>query len=116
VLQKSITKRNVARLNGGILFAGNSSTGLIGIEGVRGQVSTGNGSLVRDFTEKLKLGIEVFGAVSNDFNLSRGQLEAQIGGSYSLRDDFAFTFGVLGGRYPASPRVGIHVGFAYDFE
>ena len=116
VLQKSISKRTVARFNGGVLFAGNSSTGLIGIEGVRGQVFTGNGSLVRDFTEKLKLGVEVFGGVSNDFNLSRGQLEAQIGGSYSVRDDFAFTFGVLGGRFPASPKVGVHVGFAYDFE
>ena len=116
VLQKSLTNRTVARLNGGILFAGNSSIGLIGVEARRGQVFTGNGSLVRDFNEKLKLGIEVFGGVTNDFNLSRGQLEAQIGGSYSLRDDFAFTFGVLGGRFPASPRVGVHVGLAYDFE
>lgn len=116
VLQKSITKRTVARLNGGVLFAGNSSTGLIGIEAVRGQVFTCNGSLVRDFSDKLKLGIEVFGGITNDFKLSRGQLEAQIGGSYSLRDDFAFTFGVLGGRFPASPRVGIQVGLAYDFE
>jgi len=116
VLQKSLTKRTVARVNGGILFAGNSSTGLIGIEGVRGQVFTGNASLVRDFSDRLKLGIEVFGGVTNDFNLSRGQLEAQFGGSYSVRDNFAFTFGVLGGRFPASPRMGVHVGLAYDFE
>ena len=47
VLQKSLTKRTTARLNGGVLFAGNSSTGLIGIETTRGQVFTGNGSLVR---------------------------------------------------------------------
>ena len=116
VVQKSITKRTVARLNGGVVFAGNSSAGLIGIEAVRGQVFTGNASLVRDFSEKLKLGIEVFGGVTNEFNLSRGRLQAQIGGSYSLRDDFAFTFGVLGGHFPASPRAGIHVGLAYDFE
>lgn len=73
-------------------------------------------SLVRDFNEKLKLGIEVFGGVTSDFNLSRGQLEAQIGGSYAVRDDVAFTFGVLAGRFPASPRFGVHVGFAYDFK
>ena len=115
VLQKSLTKRTVGRLNGGILFAGNSSTGLIGIHANRGQVFTGNGSLVRDFTPKLKLGVELFGGVTNNFNLSRGQLEAQIGGSYALREDFAFTFGVLGGRFPASPRVGVHGGFDYDF-
>lgn len=116
VLQKSFTKRTVGRLNGGILFAGNSSTGLIGINAVRGQVFTGNGSLVRDFTDKLRLGVELFGGVTNNFNLSRGQLVTQVGGSYSLRDDFAFTFGVLGGRFPASPRVGFQVGFAYDFD
>jgi hypothetical protein len=116
VLQKSLTRRTVARVNGGILFAGNSSTGLLGIEATRGQVFTGNGSLVRDFTDKLKLGVEVFGGVTNDFNLSRGQLEAQIGGSYAIRDDFAFNFGLLGGRFPASPRVGFHLGLAYDFK
>ncbi len=27
-----------------------------------------------------------------------------------------FTFGALAGRFPASPRVGSHVGFAYDFK
>jgi hypothetical protein len=47
------------------------------------------------------------GGVTNNFNLSSGQLEAQIGGSYALRDNVAFTFGVLGGRFPASPHLGI---------
>ena len=70
VLQKSLTKPALGGLNGGILFAGNSSSGLIGIEAVRGQVFTGNGSLMRDFSDKLKLGIEVFGGVTDDFNLS----------------------------------------------
>ena len=115
VLQKSLTKRTTGRLNGGVLFTGNSSTGLIGIRGARGQVFTANGSLVRDFTPKLKLGVELFGGVTNNFNLSRGQLEGQIGGSYAVHENFALTFGVLGGRFPASPRVGIHIGFAYDF-
>jgi len=116
VLQKSLTKRTVGRLNGGVLFAGNSSIGLIGIQTARGQVFTGNGSLVRDFTPRLKLGVEVFGGVANNFDLSRGQLETQVGGSYALRDNFAFTFGVLAGRFPASPRAGVHIGFAYDFK
>jgi len=116
VLQKSFTKRTVGRLNGGILFAGNSATGLIGIHAARGQVFTGNGSLVRDFTPKLKLGIELFGGVTNNFNFSRGQLEGQIGGSYSVSDDFVLTFGLLGGRFPASPHLGFHVGLAYDFK
>jgi len=116
VLQKSLTKRTTARLNGGILFAGNSSTGLIGINSTRGQVFTANGSLVRNFTPRLRLGAELFGGVTNNFNLSRGQLEAQIGGGYAFTRKFEFTFGVVGGRFPASPRTGVQVGFAYDFE
>jgi len=103
-------------LNGGILFAGNSSTGLIGINSTRGQVFTANGSLVRNFTPRLRLGAELFGGVTNNFNLSRGQLEAQIGGGYAFTRKFEFTFGVVGGRFPASPRTGVQVGFAYDFE
>lgn len=31
-------------------------------------------SLVRQFTPRLRLGAEVFGGVTNNFNLSRGQL------------------------------------------
>jgi hypothetical protein len=116
VLQKSLTKRTKARLNGGILFTGNSATGLIGIHSVRGQVYTGNASLVRDFTPKLRLGVEVFGGVTSNFKLSRGQLEGQVGGRYAVRENLAFTFGILGGRFAASPRAGFHLGLAFDFK
>ena len=116
VLQKSFTKRTAGRLNGGILFAGNSSTGLIGIETSRGQVFTGNGSLVRNFTPRLRLGAELFGGVTSNFNLSRGQLEGQVGGGYAVKDNLELTFGVLAGRFVASPRVGFQVGLAYDFK
>ena len=116
VLQKSLTKRTVGRLNGGVLFAGNNSTGLIGIETTRGQVYTANGSLVRNFTPRLQLGAELFGGVTNNFNLSRGQLEAQFGGGYAFTERFEFTFGVVAGHFPASPRAGVQVGFAYDFK
>ncbi|HEY0761351.1 MAG TPA: transporter [Pyrinomonadaceae bacterium] len=115
VLQKSFTKRTTGRLNGGILFAGNESTGLVGIQSARGQVFTGNGSLVRNFTPRLRLGAELFGAVTSNFALSRGQLEGQIGGGYTVSNSLEITFGVLGGRYSASPRFGAQVGFAYDF-
>jgi len=116
VLQKSLTRRTTARLNGGVLLAGNDSTGLIGIEQTRGQVFTANASLVRNFTPRLRLGAELFGGVTNNFNLSRGQLEAQFGGGYAFAERCEFTFGVLAGRFPASPRVGVQVGFAYDFK
>lgn len=116
LLQKSFTKRTTGRLNGGIVFAGNSSTGLEGIRSTRGQVFTGNGSLVRYFTPRLRLGAELFGGVTNNFDLSRGQLEAQVGGGYMLTQRLEFTFGVLAGHFPASPRAGVQVGFAYDFK
>jgi hypothetical protein len=115
VLQKSFTKRTTGRLNGGILFSGNESTGLVGIQTARGQVFTGNGSLVRNFTPRLRLGAELFGAVTSNFALSRGQFEGQIGGGYTVKDNLEITFGVLSGRYSASPRFGVQLGFAYDF-
>jgi hypothetical protein len=116
VAQKSLTKRTKARLNGGILFVGNGSTGLVGIRTRRGGVLTANASLVRDFTPRLRLGAEIFGAASNNFNIDQRQLVGQVGGGYMLSEKLEITFGVLGGRYPGSPRVGFQVGFAYDFR
>lgn len=116
VLQKSLTKRTTGRLNGGVVFAGNGSTGLTGIRAARGQVFTGNGSLVRNFTPRLRLGAELFGAVTNSFDLSRGQLVGQIGGGYAVAENLELTFGLLAGRFPASPRAAVLVGFAYDFK
>jgi hypothetical protein len=115
VIQKSLTKRTKGRLNGGVLFSGNNSTGLIGIQTQRGQVYTGNGSIVRDISPRLQLGVEVFGAVTNSFALDRGQLTSQFGGDYALTKKLTLSFGVLAGKFAASPRVGGQVGFAYDF-
>jgi hypothetical protein len=116
VLQKSFTKQTTARINAGILFAGDSASGLLGIHSSRGQVFTGNGSLVRNFTPRLRLGAELFGAVTNNFDLTRGQLVGQVGGGYLLTEKLELTFGALGGRFVASPRLGVQVGFTYDFE
>ena len=71
---------------------------------------------MRNFTPRLRLGAELFGAVANNFDLSRRQLVGQIGGGYALAENLEVTFGVLGGRFPASPHVGLQVGFAYDFK
>jgi len=115
IAQKSLTSKTKARFNGGVIFSGNNSTGLIGIETERGRVFTGNASLVRDFSDKWKIGAEVFGAVTNNFKLNRGQLTAQIGGSYAWNKKLTLTLGVLGGRFASSPRAGVSVGMAYDF-
>lgn len=115
VVQKSLTRKTTGRLNGGILFSGNSSTGLLGIRAERGHIYTGNGSLVRDFSERLKLGVEVFGAVTGNLKLDRGQFTTQVGGDYVLTKKLTLSFGLLGGRFSASPRAGVLLGLSYDF-
>jgi hypothetical protein len=114
IAQKSLTTRTTARVNGGILFSGNSSTGLIGIRTERGQVFTGNLSLTRQFSARWSLGAEVFGAVTNNFKLDRGQLTGQLGAQYSLTKKVTLTFGLLGGSFTASPRAGLQLGFSYN--
>ena len=116
VAQESFTKKVTGRLNGGVLFAGDTSTGLIGIHSTRGQIFTAAGSLTKDLTPKLRLGAEIFGAVTNKFKLSKGQLEGQIGGNYTLSEQLSLAFGILAGHFVASPRVGVLMGFAYDFK
>ncbi len=114
ILQKSVTKKTKLRLNGGILFAGNTTTGEIGIR-QRGRVFVGGVSLVRQFTKKLDLGVEVTGAVANSLSLTHGQLQFMAGGNYQVTRKMSFDFGVLGGKFAASPRAGLQLGLSIDF-
>lgn len=113
ILQKSLTRKTKLRVNGGILFSGNETTGVVGIK-ARGTVFTSGGSLVRKFTPKLQLGIELTGAVESNFQLGKGQLQTLVGGNYQLRNNLSFDFGVVGGKYAASPRAGIQLGISID--
>ena len=114
ILQKTITSKTTFRLNGGILFAGNKQSGVLGIK-TRGRVFTGSGSLVKQVTKKLDLGLELSGAVTSNFNLSKGQLEGLIGGNFALTKKITFDFAVVGGRFAASPRAGVLLGISVDF-
>jgi hypothetical protein len=114
ILQKSLTKKTMLRLNSGILFSGNTTTGEIGIKS-RGKVFVGGLSLVRQITPKLDLGAELTGAVTSSVKLSRGQLQTQIGGNYQFRKNASFDFGIIGGKFAASPRVGVQVGISIDW-
>jgi hypothetical protein len=113
--QQALGGRTRLTSNLGILFAGNTSTGVIGIQTRRGRVYTGGVSILRDFTPRLTLGVEVYGGYASDPGLARSQLQAMLGGAYAIRKDFGFTFGLLGGEYAASPRIGGQVGFSVDF-
>ena len=114
IVQKSLTKRTTLRVNGGVFFSGNTLSGAIGIK-TRGTVFTGGVSLVRQFTERLGLGAEVSGAVAKEFELGKGQLQLQIGANYELKKGFTFDFGIISGRYSASPRLGLQLGVSIDF-
>ena len=114
IVQKSLTDRTTLRFNAGLLFSGNQTTGVIGIK-ARGAVFTYGTSVVRAFTPKLKLGAEITGAYSREVDLGKGQLQALIGGNYILKEGLSFDFGVVSGRYDASPRFGVQVGISMDF-
>ena len=114
ILQKSVNKNTKLRLNGGILFSGNETTGVVGIK-TRGTVFTGGGSLVKQFSSKLQLGMELTGAVTKDFQLGKGQLQTLLGGNYQFKKSASFDFGIVGGKYAASPRAGVQLGISLDF-
>lgn len=114
VLQKSLTKKTKLRANGGILFSGNNTTGAVGIK-TRGLVMTGGSSLVKQFTPKLSLGFEFTGAISRSLDLGKAQMQFQAGGNYQLVEKISFDFGVVAGKFAASPRVGVQLGISADF-
>ncbi len=114
ILQKSLGQKTKVRLNGGILFSGNETTGVIGLKS-RGTVFTSGGSLVRQFTKKLQLGAELAGAVSKSLDLGKSQLQVLVGGNYQVSQKVSFDFAFLSGKHVASPRAGVQLGISVDF-
>jgi hypothetical protein len=114
IAQEPITAKTRVNMNLGLLFAGNTSTGVVGIQTTRGQVYTGGISLLHDFNPRLTLGGEAYGGIADNSGLARSQLQGLVGGQFSLRNGFGLTFALLGGKYAASPRIGGQIGFAMD--
>ena len=114
VLQKTLARDIVLHLNGGYLFTGNTSTGVVGITTARGHVATIGGSLVKKVSEAVTLGVDVTGAATRNADLNRAQLQAMLGGNYALRGDFTLDLGLIVGRFEASPRIGVLIGFSWD--
>jgi hypothetical protein len=115
IAQEPVTDKTRVNANLGVLFAGNSSTGVVGIQTRRGQVYTGGISLLHDLTPRLTIGGEVYGGIASTSGLGRSQLQGLVGGTYVIRNGFSIAFAMLGGKYEASPRIGGQVGFAIDF-
>ena len=114
ILQKSLSKETRLRLNGGILFSGNTTTGVIGIKS-RGVVFTGGASLVKQFTPRVDLGVEVTSALTKNLQLGKGELQTLLGGNYQFRRNVSFDFGIVVGKYAASPRAGVQLGISVDW-
>ena len=114
IAQKPFSSATRLNMNVGFLFAGNTSTGAVGIETTRGHVVAGGASLLHDFTPRLTLGVEVYGAIADNDQLGRKQLQGLIGAEYTLREGFGVAFAILGGKYEASPRIGGQIGFQVD--
>ena len=114
VLEKTVTKSVTFRLNGGILFSGSETTGAEGFR-TRGTVYTGGGSLVKQFTPKLLLGVELTGASNGNFDLGAALIQTTIGGNYQIRKNATLDFGLVAGKHEASPRFGALLGISIDF-
>jgi hypothetical protein len=115
VAQEPLGGKTRLTANFGYLFAGNTSTGVIGVQTTRGHVYTGGLSLLHDFTPNLTLGAEGYGGIGDTKGLGKDQLQFLTGGSYQLRDGFSVTFAILGGKFEASPQIGGQFGIAVDF-
>jgi hypothetical protein len=114
VVQKSLPWDCIARLNGGYLFHGNTSTGTVGITTARGHVATMGGSLARKVSETVTLGVDVSAAATRNAALEREQFQVMLGGTYAVGRGFGIAAGVIAGHYTASPRFGLQVGFSWD--
>jgi len=115
IAQQPLSDKTRINVNVGFLFAGNTSTGVLGIQTTRGHVYPGGLSLLHDFTPRLTLGGEIYGGFADNKGLGRSQLQGMLGGQYTIRNGFTFDFGLLGGKYAASPRIGGQIGFSLDF-
>lgn len=114
VLEKAISDATTLRVNGGYLFAGNTSTGVVGITTARGHVATMSGSVTRAVSTRVSLGAEVAAAATTKKELERAQLQALFGLIYQPRQLFTVTAGLVAGHFSASPRAGLQVGFSVD--
>ena len=115
IAQEPLSDKTRLNANFGFLFAGNTSTGVLGIQTTRGHVYTGGLSLVHDFNQRISLGTEVYGAAADNKGLGKDQIQGLAGGWYQLTQRMAVTFALLGGSHIASPRIGGQVGFEIDF-
>jgi hypothetical protein len=109
ILQKTFSGTQM-HLNAGIQFAGNTATGAVGIH-TPGRILIGGLSAARDFSQRLRLGLDLNGAEIHDGGVVEKQLQLTVGGNYALFREGTLDFAVVTGWYNA-PRFGLILGFS----
>jgi hypothetical protein len=114
VVQKTVGSGLVVRGNGGYLFTGNTSTGVVGITQARGHVATMSASIAKSLSRVLTLGAECAAAVTDAVVTDHAQFQVELGANYALGDGLALAAGFIVGHSAASPRIGVQVGVSFD--
>ncbi|HKF44349.1 MAG TPA: transporter [Thermoanaerobaculia bacterium] len=107
IFQKTFSGTQL-HFNAGIQFTGNTATGAVGIH-TPGRIVIGGLSAARDFSERLRLGLDLNGAEVFDGGQVEKQLQLTAGGNYALTKNDTLDFAVIVGWYNA-PRVGFVLG------
>jgi hypothetical protein len=114
IMQKTLVHDFILRANAGYLITGNTSTGVVGITTVRGEILTGAASIAHNVSERISIGVEISAARALHSDVDRDQLQWLVGGNYALGEHSSLDFGVIAGHYTASPRAGLQIGFSLD--
>ena len=109
VWQHHLSSRWTVRANAGVVFAGNTQTGLLGLR-ERGTMVTSGASLTATPASRVLVGVEVTGIWSGKESIGDSYVQWQFGGNILLRQGLTLDLGVLGGHSDASPVVGVQIG------
>jgi hypothetical protein len=110
IVQKSFTETFVVHVNAGIQFSGNTLTGAIGIR-TPGRIYSAGISAAKDFSQTLRLGIDLNGAELHTANARDRQLQLTVGGNLQIGTGRSFDFAVLTG-WSSAPRFGLVLGIS----
>ena len=113
VTQHRLDEKWTARVNCGLVLAGNTQIGAVGIK-ERGTVVTAGSSLIKGIGHSSQAGAEVIFAWSQKATLSGSLLAVQAGGNVALRPGWTVDIGIGTGWFDASPRLSAQVGLSID--
>ncbi|MEO8100539.1 MAG: hypothetical protein ABI811_22770 [Acidobacteriota bacterium] len=115
----SVTQKNfngwTLRVNNGVVFSGNTLTGVIGLR-AKGLVYIGGFSVTHEVHPRLLLGAELNGSAARQGTiLGKATMQTQVGGKFSIDETLTIDFGVLAGWFSGTPRSALQIGFSKDF-